>query len=584
MGVCADHGADVAFTYQGEALAKRVKPLAESVGSDLVLPCDVTDDASMDAVFKTLEEKWGKLDFLVHAIAYADKSSLDGRYLDTTADQFAQAMNISCHSLAAVAKRAEPLMADGGSIATLTYYGAEKVIPHYNVMGVAKAALEASVRYLAVDLGRNNIRINAISAGPIKTLAAAGIGDFRYILKWNELNAPMKRTVTIDEVGKTGLYLLSDLASGVTGEVHHVDAGYHVVGMKAEDVKILSGTFQDESGQEVTTGTPISLMIENVDQRSKDYGDIKDTFRPGHADFTYEAKYGIRDYRGGGRQSARETAARVAAGALARKVMPGVEVRGALVQMGPHKIDRTRWDWNEIDQNPFWCPDPVAAKEWETYLDGIRKAGSSCGAVIELIASGVPAGLGAPIYGKLDADLAGALMSINAVKGVEIGDGFAAAALTGEENADEMGIDGNKVSFDANHAGTVDRTAKKRANIMTAPAPVSPQPLMARFDQRSGEMMVYGGGFFGCFVLSVALARGDIALLIVSLALFAVAYHFWPFVRRNTPAVVASSAGLMITGLGTVGWDAIVNATTVDKAVRTIRNTELKTWAGFNVV
>jgi len=238
--VCADHGADVAFTYQGEALAKRVKPLAESVGSDLVLPCDVTDDASMDAVFKTLEEKWGKLDFVVHAIAYADKSSLDGRYLDTTADQFAQAMNISCHSLAAVAKRAEPLMADGGSIATLTYYGAEKVIPHYNVMGVAKAALEASVRYLAVDLGRNNIRINAISAGPIKTLAAAGIGDFRYILKWNELNAPMKRTVTIDEVGKTGLYLLSDLASGVTGEVHHVDAGYHVVGMKAEDAPDMS--------------------------------------------------------------------------------------------------------------------------------------------------------------------------------------------------------------------------------------------------------------------------------------------------------------------------------------------------------
>ncbi len=222
-----------------------------------------------------------------------------------------------------------------------------------------------------------------------------------------------------------------------------------------DQVKILSGTFQDETGQEVTTGTPISLMIENVDQRSKDYGDIKDTFRPGHADFTYEAKYGIRDYRGGGRQSARETAARVAAGALARKVIPGVEVRGALVQMGPHKIDRTRWDWNEIDQNPFWCPDPVAAKEWETYLDGVRKAGSSCGAVIELIASGVPTGLGAPIYGKLDADLAGALMSINAVKGVEIGDGFAAAALTGEENADEMGINGNKVSFDANHAGGI---------------------------------------------------------------------------------------------------------------------------------
>ena len=222
-----------------------------------------------------------------------------------------------------------------------------------------------------------------------------------------------------------------------------------------DQVRILSGTFTDANGQEVTTGTPLSLMIENTDQRSKDYGDIKDTFRPGHADYTYEAKYGIRDYRGGGRQSARETAARVAAGALARKMLPGVQVRGALVQMGPHKIDRSRWDWAEIERNPFWCPDPVAAKEWETYLDSVRKAGSSCGAVIELVASGVPAGLGAPIYGKLDAELAGALMSINAVKGVEIGDGFAAAALTGEENADEMRMEGNQVAFGANHAGGV---------------------------------------------------------------------------------------------------------------------------------
>lgn len=222
-----------------------------------------------------------------------------------------------------------------------------------------------------------------------------------------------------------------------------------------DQVRILSGTFTDANGQEVTTGTPLSLMIENTDQRSKDYGDIKDTFRPGHADYTYEAKYGIRDYRGGGRQSARETAARVAAGALARKMLPGVQVRGALVQMGPLKIDRSRWDWAEIERNPFWCPDPVAAKEWETYLDSVRKAGSSCGAVIELVASGVPAGLGAPIYGKLDAELAGALMSINAVKGVEIGDGFAAAALTGEENADEMRMEGNQVAFGANHAGGV---------------------------------------------------------------------------------------------------------------------------------
>ncbi len=238
--VCAEHGAEVAFTYQGDALKKRVVPLAASVGSNLVLPCDVTDEASMDAVFKTLEEKWGKLDFLVHAVAYADKSALDGRYISTTVEQFTTAMAISCHSLVSVARRAEPLMREGGSIATLTYYGAEKVIPHYNVMGVAKAALEASVRYLSVDLGKQNIRINAISAGPIKTLAAAGIGDFRYILKWNELNSPLKRTVTIEEVGKTGLYLLSDLGSGVTGEVHHVDAGYHVVGMKAEDAPDMS--------------------------------------------------------------------------------------------------------------------------------------------------------------------------------------------------------------------------------------------------------------------------------------------------------------------------------------------------------
>jgi len=222
-----------------------------------------------------------------------------------------------------------------------------------------------------------------------------------------------------------------------------------------DSVRILSGTFPDENGQEVTTGTPISLMIENVDQRSKDYSDIKETYRPGHADYTYEAKYGIRDYRGGGRQSARETAARVAAGALARKVMPAVQIRGALVQMGPHKIDRARWDWDVIDQNPFWCPDPVAAEQWEAYLDGVRKAGSSCGAVIELVASGVPVGLGAPVYGKLDADLAGALMSINAVKGVEIGDGFAVAALSGEENADEMGIEGNSIAFSANHSGGI---------------------------------------------------------------------------------------------------------------------------------
>lgn len=226
-----------------------------------------------------------------------------------------------------------------------------------------------------------------------------------------------------------------------------------------DEVRILSGVFEDASGTRVTTGTPISLMIENVDQRSKDYGDIAKAYRPGHADFTYEAKYGIRDYRGGGRSSARETAARVAAGAIARKVLDEalgkVTIRGALVQMGPHKIDRANWDWDEIENNPFWCPDAKAAAQWEDYLDGVRKAGSSCGAVIELVASGIPAGLGAPIYGKLDSDLASALMSINAVKGVEIGDGFAAAALTGEENADEMRNGNDGPIFLSNHAGGI---------------------------------------------------------------------------------------------------------------------------------
>ncbi|MEL6264464.1 MAG: enoyl-ACP reductase FabI [Pseudomonadota bacterium] len=232
---CADHGAELAFTYQGEALEKRVRPLAESVGSPIVMPCDVTDAASMDAVFAKVRETWGRLDFLVHAVAYADKNELKGRYLDTSEDNFTRSLLISCYSFTALAQRAEPLMTEGGSLLTLTYYGAERVMPHYNVMGVAKAALEASVRYLAADLGRQDIRVNALSAGPIKTLAASGIGDFRLILKWNELNAPMRRNVSQDDVGKAGFYLLSDLSSGVTGEVHHVDCGYHVVGMKAED-------------------------------------------------------------------------------------------------------------------------------------------------------------------------------------------------------------------------------------------------------------------------------------------------------------------------------------------------------------
>lgn len=241
---CADAGAELAFTYQGDVLLKRVTPLAESVNSSVVLPCDVTDSESIKIVFETLKKQWGKLDFIVHAIAFADKNELRGRYVDTSLDNFLKSMHISCYSFTEIAKYASELMTDGGSILTLSYYGAEKVMPHYNVMGVAKAALEASVRYLAADLGKNNIRVNAVSAGPIKTLAASGISDFRYILKWNEYNSPMRRTVTIDQVGKSALYLLSDLSDGVTGEIHHVDNGYHVVGMKAEDAPDI-GLVQD---------------------------------------------------------------------------------------------------------------------------------------------------------------------------------------------------------------------------------------------------------------------------------------------------------------------------------------------------
>ncbi|MFQ5955474.1 MAG: enoyl-ACP reductase FabI [Kiloniellales bacterium] len=236
----AKHDAELAFTYQDETLAKRVIPLAESAGSRFVVQCDVSDIHSLDAVFDELARAWGSLDFVVHAIAYADRGQLKGRYIDTTPDNFAMSLNISCYSFTAVCQRAEKLMPNGGSLLTLTYYGAEKVMPHYNVMGVAKAALEASVRYLAVDLGANNVRVNAISAGPVRTLAASGIGDFRYILKWNEYNAPLKRTISTDEVGNAALYLLGDLGSAVTGEVHHVDCGYHVVGMKAVDAPDIS--------------------------------------------------------------------------------------------------------------------------------------------------------------------------------------------------------------------------------------------------------------------------------------------------------------------------------------------------------
>lgn len=237
---CADQGAELALTYQGDAFKKRVEPLADELGAFLAGHCDVTDEASLDAVFNAIEERWGKIDFLVHAIAFSDKDELTGRYVETSRDNFARTMDISVYSFTSVARRAEAIMNDGGSMLTLTYYGAEKVMPHYNVMGVAKAALEASVRYLAVDLGGRGIRVNAVSAGPIKTLAASGIGDFRYILRWNEYNSALKRVVTIEEVGDSALYLLSDMSRGVSGEIHHVDSGYHVVGMKAVDAPDIS--------------------------------------------------------------------------------------------------------------------------------------------------------------------------------------------------------------------------------------------------------------------------------------------------------------------------------------------------------
>jgi len=235
-----EHGAELAFSYQGEALEKRVRPLAEQVGSSLLVDCDVSNMEALDRTFAELKKSWDRLDFIVHAIGFSDKNELRGGYVDTSLDNFLMTMNISVYSFVAVAQRAREMMTDGGSLLTLSYYGAEKVIPHYNVMGVAKSALETSVKYLAADLGRENIRVNAISAGPIKTLAASGIGDFRYIMKWNEYNSPLRRNVTIEDVGGAGLYLLSDLASGVTGEIHHVDAGYNVVGMKAEDAPDIS--------------------------------------------------------------------------------------------------------------------------------------------------------------------------------------------------------------------------------------------------------------------------------------------------------------------------------------------------------
>jgi len=242
---CRDQGADLAFTYQGDALKKRVEPLAEEVDGLVVGHCDVTEPATLDAVFSAVQAAWGSLDFVLHAIAYSDKDQLDGRYVDTSEDNFTKTMLVSCYSFTAVAQRAEKLMTNGGAMLTLTYYGAEKWMPHYNVMGLAKAALESSVRYMAADLGVKNIRVNAISAGPLKTLAASGIGDFRYILKWNEYNTPMRRNVTLEDVGKAGVYLLSDMSSGVTGEIHHVDTGYHIVGIKHPDAPDIAVNKED---------------------------------------------------------------------------------------------------------------------------------------------------------------------------------------------------------------------------------------------------------------------------------------------------------------------------------------------------
>ena len=242
---CAAQGAEIAFTYQGEALGKRVRPLAAGIGASHVHPCDVTDEASIDAAFDAVRADWGTIDFMVHAIGFADKAFLRGRYVDTPREAFLQALDISCFSFTSVCRRAAAMMPQGGSLLTLTYLGAERVVPHYNVMGVAKAALEASVRYLAMDLGASGIRVNALSAGPVKTLAANGIGDFRYILRWNQLNSPMERNVGVDEVGGAGLYLLSDLSTAVTGEVHHVDCGYHVIGMKNPNAPDIAAVTED---------------------------------------------------------------------------------------------------------------------------------------------------------------------------------------------------------------------------------------------------------------------------------------------------------------------------------------------------
>ena len=244
----SEQGAELAFSYQGEALAKRVRPLAESLGSDFLIDCDVSDMAALDVAFDILAQRWPTIDFVVHAIGFSDKNELRGKYVDTSLDNFLMTMNISAYSFVAVAKRAVATMPEGGSLLTLSYYGAEKVIPHYNVMGVAKAALETSVKYLAMDLGPDNIRVNAISAGPIKTLAASGIGDFRYILKWNQFNSPLRRNVTAEDVGGAGLYLLSDLSSGVTGETHHVDCGYNIVGMKAIDAPDMTVATDGQAG------------------------------------------------------------------------------------------------------------------------------------------------------------------------------------------------------------------------------------------------------------------------------------------------------------------------------------------------
>ena len=518
------HGAELAFSYQGEAMAKRVRPLAASLGADLLIDCDVSEEAALDTAFATLAERWPTIDFLVHAIGFSDKNQLRGKFVDTSLDNFQLTMNISAFSFVAAARRARAMMPEGGALLTLSYYGAEKVVPHYNVMGLAKAALETSVRVSGDgprpredprqrDLGRPDtdaggaryrrlqlhpqVEPAQFAAPPQRDdrgrrrrwpLPAQRSGEWRdrrdpscrrrlqrdrhegrgragyragLRVSFNTFGRVFRFTTWGESHGPALGAVVDNCPPGLTLSEADIQpwldkrrpgtSRFTTQRQEPDQVRILSGTYEGR-----TTGTPISLMIENVDQRSKDYSEVAQAYRPGHADYAYDAKYGLRDPRGGGRSSARETAARVAAGAVARLVIPEVAVRAYLVELGGDAIDRAACEDAEIDRNPFFCPDPVAATRWEAIVDRARKAGSSVGAVVECVATGVPAGWGAPVYAKLDSELAAACMSINAVKGVEIGDGFDAARLTGEENADPMRPgSGSGPTFLANHAGGV---------------------------------------------------------------------------------------------------------------------------------